>query len=664
MRSSEYPTPYEVRQTAQAEKPAQEEKEPFKDYFKDAIDEVANVASAEQPQDESEEQTEEQPQEEIFSSAEPKHESRQLRRLKAQYEAQSVQQPEIPRPIEMGQVVIHATQTEDALSEKAFNNTAPDKREHRRVSTPTTLSPVETSTKTAPIDENEKPEDIPADVVAEVATHMKRADFVKQQEDLFGKNDKIKPEDVPEGELTYEQWLAQRPVAEEGDTYRITDAKGNVSVHDAVTGSFASKADHEAKLENSDPTEHYNAVQVEGDRAAVIDEALAENETKNKSYDGIIRSNIEGEFLVEKDARLKGLLSLGEELLELYNSDEQGEDFEKNIRPKLEAKKAIYDDLYELYLGKDDVDSRALGYIGDKTGVVDDPDFIPVEGAPYLNNERVDILDFTETPDGKKAYTIEKEDGSIEAVYTEEVAFKREFEDYVAPEEEKLSRLDRIKDWFGKGREKFRESAGIKFFETKWHDANNWLTTHRLDPNETPEGAEARKYINRRNRLLGGAVVVAVALAAKYAGMDHGGTGQFVASIFDQAPGSTPDVNPISNAGGDHYASINAIERAAGQGGEPQFDLAIPGYDASLEPGAINIDNETYNIKSGGSLTDVFNGAFGDSGVASDKLKQHALELANQYPGTFYVEDGDIRIANTGWLPADVRQTIEAYKNS
>jgi|GEM_PF-6562451 len=654
MRSSEYPTPHDVIQARQEERPATIKPKPFTDFFKEGMDEltVAEVPAEEAPTVETTGEVEpdaEAP--EVFTY--------QSQRLREAFEAQSIKQPQEHKPIEMGQVVIQATQTEDTLSEKAFNNAAPDKREHRRAS------------RTA-FDANEKPEDIPADVVNEVAAHMKRSDFVKQQEDLFGKNDKIKPEDVPEGEITNKKYLEQRPVAEEGDTYRITNAKGHVTVLDAVTGDFAQKTRHETKLEDSSADEYYAKLETQANRDAVFEEATAENNLVKTGEADVIRSNIEGKFLVEKDARLRGLLSLGKDVRALYDSKLTGEEFEENIKPELEEKNAIYNDLFRLYKSQD-IDPRALGYIDhETTAIYDDPSFTAIEGSAFIDGKKVDILDFTETPDGKKAYTIEREDGSIEAVYTDEVTFNREYETYEAPEVEEpeaeveLSRFDRVKKWFGKQGNKFREAAGLDYFNRKWHDANNWLTTHRLDPNETPEGAEARKYINRRHILMGGAAVLALTLVAKYAGMDHGGTGQFVASIFDNTPDTTPDVDVISNVSGDQYASINAIEHAAGQGGEPQFDLAIPGYDASLDLGAMNIDNEAYNIPSGGSITDVFNGVFGDSGVASEKMKQHALELAGQYPDTFYVDPikGDVRINDSGWLPADVRTTIEGYKNS
>lgn len=534
------------------------------------------------------------------------------------------------------------------------------------------------------------PEDvIPEDVVAEVASTLKRADFVKQQEEAWGANDDIKPEDIPEGEMTYEQYLAQRPVAQEGDSYHE-----NGRVHDATTGKFANKEAYVTKLENS--TEEYDQKnQTELNRADVIDDAVKENEIKDESNDKIIRTNVEGEFLVEKDARLRGLLGVGNELLALYNSKLTGEEFEKTIRPALEEKQAIYDDLYELYENKG-LDNRALWYIQDKTGArVEDPEFVPVEGSAYINGEKVDILDFVETSDGKKAYTIEKADGSIEAVYSDEVAFKREFEKYEAPEvepEENLSRFERVKKWFGKERKKIQEFHGKAYFGTQWTNALSVLSRRKMYDTMSPEQEQLQKLKNRRNLMLGFTVLTIAGAAARTMGLGdvishtlgsafdgfgsnglghNPGPGQMGGPEIGHADGLTADFIPHAPAAADNADLVPmrpGIEGGADVAPLPEIGHADGGADfvpdgsdgGGYETGSFNVDNPAFNIPSGGGGLELFH----ELGLGNDQWTQHAPELLQQFPDVLYIENGDIRFVNEGFQPLEFRQAVAAITNS
>jgi hypothetical protein len=450
---------------------------------------------------------------------------------------------------------------------------------------------------------------------------------------------------------------------------------------------------------------------------SLVDEAIKENETRNESFDRTIRTNVEGEFLVHKDARLRGLLAIGEELLALHNSKLTGEAFEKTVKPALEAKKAIYDDLFEMYDSKG-LDNRALWYIEDKTNArVEDPDFIPIEGSPYVNGEKVTIVDFTETPDGKKAYTIENADGSIEAVYTDKVSFKREFEkaetrereefevqeDLVASTEpvehkvveiepeEKLSRFERTKKWFGKEAKKVQEFGGLAYMGTVFSGtlgkAGDWLTSYHVNENEmTPEEIHKQRNINRRNNLIGGAALLIGAAVAAKVGFDFApgasenlpssmgtidmgdveighadGTvadgPEFVPQLPEAAENA--DTVPMLPSLTEDLNAVTLPEIGHADGGAdfvPSIPTPTEGFDALN----INVDNPVYNIPSGGEGLDLFR----DLGLTDSKWYEHANELQSLYPNSFYLENGDVRIMNQGLLPLDVRQTIESFKNS
>jgi hypothetical protein len=515
---------------------------------------------------------------------------------------------------------------------------------------------------------------IPADVVAEVASKVSRKEFVAQQEDIFGANDNVETETVPEGELTYAQYLAMRPAAQEGDTYRT-----NGQVRDAVSGNFSKKADHEAKVENYKPDVYYKELSKSSLADMVYDEAAAENEVKNRDYETLIRDNKEGELLVRKDPRLRGLLSVGEDLLALHNSTARGIEFEETVKPDLEAKQAIFDTLYKVYADSD-IDERALWYIDDKTSArVEDPDFIPIEGSAYLEGDKVIVIDFVETDDGQKAYTVEKQDGTVTAVTAEEVSFKREFEPVVKVEaaeqpevsevveadtqenvevteandeknEEKQSRFERAKKWFGKEGRKWQEFSGITYVGKAWGDALNapgkWMSRH-LSKDMLTDDIEAQKNKNRRNKLLGAGAVLVVGLVARQLDIH---TDVFNALDFNLFPDNGP--NPVDLSSG-YGGDTPHLETGIPEGSEPQIVPKLP-EGANVAP----IDSSVYNIPESGTGLNLFDKA----GLSSDKWYENAQTLASKFPSDFYSEGGDVRLVHSGQLSSAAQQYIESLK--
>jgi hypothetical protein len=516
---------------------------------------------------------------------------------------------------------------------------------------------------------------IPADVVAEVASKVSRKEFVAQQEDIFGANDNVETETVPEGELTYAQYLAMRPAAQEGDTYRT-----NGQVRDAVSGNFSKKADHEAKVENYKPDVYYKELSKSSLADMVYDEAAAENEVKDRDYETLIRDNKEGELLVRKDPRLRGLLSVGEDLLALHNSTARGSEFEETVKPDLEAKQAIFDTLYKVYADSD-IDERALWYIDDKTSArVEDPDFIPIEGSAYLKGDKVTIIDFVETDDGQKAYTVEKQDGTVTAVTAEEVSFKREFEPAVKAEaaeqpevselveadtqedveateaddeksEKKQSRFERAKKWFGIEGRKWQEFGGKVYMGHAWNAGfsnavsapHKWMSRHISEETLTDD-IEAQKHKNRRNLLIGAGAVLVVGLIAKQLDIQ---TPSFDFNLF---PENGPDPIDLSSGyGGD----TPHLETGIPKGSEPQIVPKLP-EGANVAP----IDSSVYNIPESGTGLNLFDKV----GLGSDKWYENAQTLASKFPLDFYSEGGDIRLVHSGQLSSAAQQYIESLK--
>jgi len=697
MRTSEFPSPAEKMRANKAEQPVVVTETPYIDYFTQDPEKIlaelslAEEAAPEAPMNEEQPVVAEEfvaqevlaPMPEVEQFAEVTNES-----TIAEQPAELAVEAPLETPVvehevakaDLGHVAIQETPTEP---EKVEVHVKDDKPEAK----PEAPAPLVLE-KTA-----EAEDAIPADVEAEVAAKFTRKDFVKQQEDLFGANDKIKPEDVPEGEMTYEQYLAQRPVAQEGDYYHE-----NGRVHDAVKGTFAKKELYAEKLDNANSIENFNARVDQANIDEAFDLSAVENMVDNESSDRIMRNNVEGAFLVEKDPRLKGLLAIGEDVLALYNNSANGAEFTKEAKATYEAKKAAFDDLYELYSGKE-LNFQGLSYIADKTAILDDPDHVAVKGSPYVDGEKVDIIDFTETATGN-AYLFKKADDSLEALYADDVTFKREFDAPQAPQETEVVEVtqaeeietapaevklveefendetveaekaptgkERLKNWFSKGIRKVQEMAGTEYYNKKWHDANNWLTTHRHDPNATPEGIQAQKEINRNRFLLGASAVLAVTAIARVAGLDHGSNGEYIASIFNNLSpdvDTSIDISDNSRFGGN--VSVNALEHAAGQaegqgGPEQSLPLLMPDGESVSQSG-VNIENGIYNIPDGGNMTDVFHGL----GLTDTQLVEHTPELVDLFPNVFSIDPikGDIRIASDGWLPAEARMKLEEIKN-
>ncbi len=504
--------------------------------------------------------------------------------------------------------------------------------------------------------EEEGAEPIPVDVKTEaepaaVSKPQPRKEFVKQQEELWGAKDDIKPEDVPEGELTYEQYLAQRPVAQDRDLYRA-----NGRVRDVITGKSVKQATYEAKLNETSAESHYDQFEVD----AAHEEASVEDEAKNKEYDTSIRNDTEGEMLVKNDPRLQGLLSVGEEVLALYNNPARGEEFEEVIKPQLEAKKAIFNDLKELYESKN-LDSRALNFITNKTYLrVEEPEKVPVEGSPYINGEKVKLLEFFDnTDEAQKAYTIEKPDGTIEAVYSNTVNFKREF---THEQPEKLSRMERFKNWFGKERQKIQEYGGYAYMGSLWNKAGNWLTSRNITEGMSDEEVQKQMNKNRRNNIMGLAALTVGAMVAQKFGVFEGigldANIESAAAADSTAMDTSVEVPAGNGTGVVENGSIASVDNAEGYRAletEPSF--ADNGADAASEVN-LGVYDPAYDVPKHGSGLQLF-----DKLELSDSTwYSNASSLVEKFPQDFKRVGTDVQISHSGWLSPEARMYIESLR--
>jgi len=475
---------------------------------------------------------------------------------------------------------------------------------------------------------------------------LSRKEFDEQQNEAFGLND-------PQAKKDYEAYLESRPVAKPGD---FTHYNGRVYTASPI-GNLANKKEiYEGKLADSNADDYYEEerevyekVHMDETVNAALDEALVMNEAKTKMFTETLSKNVEGEVLVQRNPGLRGLLALGEELLTMHENGVTGK--------KLAEKRAMYDDLYASYLQREDIDDRALGYIGTKTVArIDNPDFTPLEGTAYSNGEKIDILDFSQNPDGtQKAYVIERADGTIEAVYPEDVEFKPDYDPYEA---EKLSRFERAKKWFGEKAKKVQEYHGLTYmgyvFGNTLGKAGEWLTSRHIDEETmTADEIQKQKEKNRRNNLLGGtALFVAAAIAAKVGYDLTMSPGEHLSTAVDansmDMGGSSTSLEGVPSP------EIGTADGTAGLNG---VDL-LPQAPITPEVPTTSIFDTAYVIPQGGTLTGLFSALNLEPSVMSD----NAQTLASQFPADFYRQGDDVRLMHAGWLSPQARAFIETLR--
>jgi hypothetical protein len=399
----------------------------------------------------------------------------------------------------------------------------------------------------------------------------------------------------------------------------------------------------------------------------VYDEAVEQNERHNKTVNEIIRDNAEGKVLVEKNTYLRGAFELGQELLALHKGKATAKNTEAHTK-QLDEKKASFEALISKY-ENDGADPRALSYIIDTTyNRVNDPDFAPIEGTAFLGGVKVDIVNFVEAPDGRKAYKIKNEDGSIEIVYDSAVEFKR---DYTTPEAEELSKFEKMKNWFGVQRKKLQEFGGSAYIGEKWNQFGNWLTNRNITEDMSEEQIQAQKQKNRRNNAIGvGAGVLAGATIAGlsiFAGINAheqlahagaaGGTGTEGWGHGPLMPDTSPSVEIHTNDPSQLFPlkaeGVKELPLDTGGNAGPQIIESAPGTD-------LGISNSAYNVPHNGTLEGVFKGL----DIDKSKLYDNIQDLATRFPGDLKRVGNDVQIRQSGLLSTELRQAIEELRNS
>jgi hypothetical protein len=470
-------------------------------------------------------------------------------------------------------------------------------------------------------------------------------EFVKQQEELWGAKDTIKPEDVPEGELTYEQYLARRPKLQEGDAFHTGDR-----VFGMVDGRVrpVKRQGYENSLEAQSQDAYYDQ----------------SNETHYEATSETIRRDIEGEVIVGKSEQLSALLALGNEITSLKTSDETLSDETKKA---IEVKSQMFDDLKGLYESKG-LDPRGFAYIDAR---LNGSSAETPKGYASRNGERVTITDVT-LVDGETAYEIENGDGSIEAdVRANHIDFEQERPDV----EWKEGIGERVKKWFGKQKEYLRQYGGRAYmghlFTSALDKVNSgvdkaaetraagWaanILNFRIKEGMSEEEKDKIRNQNRRGVVLGAGILAVAAIGAGVgigigSALSHGGEhGADVATTYTGGTGGGESGHDMTLLAKDRYPASGGVDVLPLTGGDsidPSVIEGTPSFNVEL----------MNNVPSGMGGEDLFR----QLGIDPSKWYNNQNTLI-QFSDDFYPLDGGVGIKHSGQLSAPAQAFINSLR--
>lgn len=484
-------------------------------------------------------------------------------------------------------------------------------------------------------------------------------EFKEKQEELWGANDKLDAKDVPDGELTWEQYLAMRPKAEADDVMHYGG-----KVRSAETGQFASKAKYEARREDISADDHYDKINLKRDIEDAHEEALKENKTFDAKMSETVKANTEGELLVAKDPRLQAVLGLGRELLELQSKKASPNKYEKKIKSEFETKELMFNELMRLYK-LDGADARALGYIENVTEQLRDFDKAPVKPEVTYNGAQVTVTGMEETAGGTKVYDITLEDGTTRKAVAADLEFSR---DYTAPEAEKGNVVERIKEWFSKERKSIQQYGGMAWFSAKFDRIKRGLNDRTLNYGvEDSMSAEQKDKLRRRNRVIAIAAGAALAGAAIFAisqGLSHGSDvsatdlptdlGSGTGGAAGTELGSEAAAVGTGTSGVENLPLLSDVPDTSGVETAPPPDTS-----SGIETVPTPLPGEFFNVPSGQGGEALF------TNLGIDPSKWYANEdtLLAQFPDDFYrMGDGHVGIAHSGWLSQGAQDFINTLR--
>ena len=254
----------------------------------------------------------------------------------------------------------------------------------------------------------------------------------------------------------------------------------------------------------------------------------------------------------------------------------------------------------------------------------------------------------------------------------------------MSPEQEK-SRWEKIKAGFKFERDMLRKYGAMAYFSEKWDRVMRGLKDHTLDHGITEEMSDEEKEKKRkRNRVVliaGGAAVAALGVVAAMHGFDHSSAAPGTEAFQSGHTGVTGAEAHVSGIGISDFGDIPSGNKAHTEvagiglsdfggseghvGTSTESTLAYPPLSETSASVGVDALSSTYeNVKDIYNISKGMGGIelFDRLGIGGDKWVQNAQTLLSRFPNDFYVVDGDVRIAHSGWLSQDAQNYIESLR--
>ncbi len=475
---------------------------------------------------------------------------------------------------------------------------------------------------------------------------------VLRREEAFGKyDDNVTP---AEGEVTYEQYLGQRPaegVIRDGDGFRH-----------AQSGNFASREQYEAQLSQvkaADSARENNELENEG----MYEVPQYDEMTLSELAQAVNDAQYLGDRAAVEQAREEAQERFTMEIVNEGDDDESSEAAQERFDKMMHrfdalvestvtynGEKVVKGDAFEGPGGKKvfevvDADGKMhLVYEGELTDTAP-VEKVPVEAPVLVQEPAVEApalvepapvdgevhLETTTDEDGKQVTRVSvlpPKDTPVET--TAQVDKVEDVQE--KGDTKQASRVERVKELFNK-KGGLREMLGMKYWEKRWHNRQkqrDQVLDHDVVETDTPEKAEAKRKRGRYILLAGAAAVAALA------------AGTLVGNVVKSH--DAQEAEPTGVLQTPHFTESTV-----------PVEAEVPPVEAP----EVAIPPEVFNIPSGGGGEELFETA----GIDPRVWYNNEATLLAQFPNDFYLmNDGHVGIAHPGMLSQGAQDYIQSLK--
>lgn len=444
----------------------------------------------------------------------------------------------------------------------------------------------------------------------------------REREELFGKYDEnVTP---AEGEVTYEQYLAQRP---DTGVYRIGNqyhsSKGGFASKEAIQAHEAQREANIRQSKNSFGGLDRMGVEEAPEQALPNYEDMTREELINEA----VKARILGDKALDMQIRAEYEERLTMDIVNKQDDSESPEEAQKRYDAELKAFNNTVDSEVEEHLLLENNATREI----------------------YSGDEKVSIDKFFDGPDGERLVKVVTSTGEAKYVPKEDLVTKEVIFEAPDTSEKEPTRTERVKGWIKKQLKDIQRFGGAAYWAEKFGRAMGGAFDATLNmgvkETMTPEEQDKVRKRNRRVLQVGLGVVAAAALY------------KIGESIHDSVSASGDVVDP-SNLTPTHFPSpeTTGIEDASSVvdqvSNPPFYDMDSEGT-LSVETPSIPV--EAFNIPSGGGGEQLMR----QLGVDPQKWYSIENSLLERFPNDFYrMNDGHVGLMRPGMLPQPVQEAI------